>query len=70
MNTLNRNNRAWLDDFMHRATPEQIRDLLVEINDHLQSQHTWLNDAPLTDLSEQIVEVEDAIFDAQDMEAA
>ncbi len=60
----------FVGNFMRHATAEQIRDLLVEINDHLQSQHTWLNDAPLTDLSEQIVEVEDAIFDAQDVEAA
>lgn len=63
MSTINRNSRAWLDDFMRHATAEMIRDLLVEINDHLQSRHTWLNDAPLTNLSEQIVEVEDAIYD-------
>lgn len=62
MSTINRNSRAWLDDFMRHATAEMIRDLLVEINDHLQSRHTWLDDAPLTDLHEQITEVEDAIF--------
>lgn len=70
MNTLPRNIRARLDDFFRRASPEQIRDLLVEINDHLQSRHTWLNDAPLTDLSEQIVEIEDAIFEFDNPDAA
>lgn len=70
MNTLSRTFRAQIDDFMRRATPEQIRDLLVEINDHLQSRRNFLNDAPLTDLSEQIVEIEDAIYDYENSPVA
>lgn len=62
-NTLKRSERAWLDNFMRNAPPERIRDLLVEINDHLSSQHTWIFEWPLTDLSENIQDVEDAIFD-------
>lgn len=59
---MNKTTKQFIDNYMYSATPEMIVDLLVQINDHLMSKHTWLNGVPLTNLAENIVEAEDVIF--------
>ena len=65
-----RNPADLVDTFFERATPEDVRDLLLEIHDHLTRRNQYLNGSPLCDLSNCITQIEDAIFEYKESEAA
>lgn len=56
--------------FDRHPSPEEIRDLFLEIHDHLTRRNQYLNGSPMCDLSDCITQIEDAIFEAKQEEAA